>query len=50
MGDFRKSFVFYILEMLQLPCDVEGDMDSLGTNGEGWGDVALQGVADHQQL
>ena len=39
-----------ILEMLQLPRDVEGDMYGTGSNGEGGGYVALKGVANHQHF
>ena len=50
MGDFDKPFVLYILKMLQLPSDMKGDMDSRGANGEGRGNIAFQGISNHQQL
>ena len=50
MGDFDEPFVVDVVEVLQLPGDVEGDMDGPGSDGEGRGDVALQRVADHQQF
>ena len=50
MGDFDEPFVLNVFKMLQLPGDVEGDMDGRGTNGKGRGDIAFQGVAHHQQF
>ena len=50
MFNFLESFVLDVVEVLQLPCDVEGDVDGPGADGEGWGDVAFQGVAYHQQF
>ena len=51
MGDFDKLLVLDVLGMaLELPSDVEGDVDGRGSDGEGWSNVALQGVAHHQQL
>ena len=50
MGDFDEPLMLDILGVLQLPRDVEGDVDGRGTDGEGGGDVALQGVAHHEQL
>ena len=48
--NFYQSFVVNIIEMLQLPGDVEGNMDSPCTYGEGRGAVALQRIAHHEQL
>ena len=50
MGDFNEAIVINVIKMFQLPSDVEGDMDGPGADGEGWGDIALQGVANHQEL
>lgn len=50
MGDFDEAFVVDVIKMLELPSDMERDVDGPGTNGEGGGDVALEGVADHQQF
>ena len=50
MGDLDESLVLDFLKVLQLPGDVEGDMDGRGTDGERRGDVAPQGVAHHEQL
>ena len=50
MLDFYQLFVVDVVEMFQLPSDVEGDMDGPGTDGEGRGDVALEGVANHQEF
>lgn len=33
MGDLDQSFVVDVVEVLQLPGDMEGDMDSPRTNG-----------------
>ena len=46
----NHALMLEMLVMLQLPGDVEGDVDSPGSDGEGRGDVALQRVAHHQQL
>ena len=48
--NFFEPFMIEFFEMLQLPRDVEGDVDGPGSDGKGWGDVAFQGVAYHQQL
>ena len=37
-------------EMLQLPRDVEGDVDGPGTDGQGGCYIALQRVTHHQQF
>ena len=50
MGDFDKARVLDVFEMLQLPSDVERYMDGRSPDVEGWGNVALQGVAHHQQI
>jgi hypothetical protein len=50
MGDFYKSLVLNILRMLQLPGNMEGDMDGPRTNVECWGNIALKRVAHHKQL
>ena len=42
MLNFYHPLMVEVLEMLQLPGDVKGDMDGPGTDGKGWGDVALQ--------
>ena len=47
---FHHAGMFKVLMVFQLPGDVEGNVYGLGTDGEGWGDVALQGVAYHEQL
>ena len=39
-----------VLVYFQLPRDVEGDMDGLCADGDGWGNVTLQGVAHHDHL
>ena len=41
-------FVIEVIYMLQLPCDVEGDIDGRGTYGKGRGDVAFEGITNHQ--
>ena len=46
----NHALMLEMVVMLQLPGDVEGDVDAPGTDGEGWGDVALQRVANHQEL
>jgi hypothetical protein len=33
MGDLDQSFVVDVIEVLQLPGDMEGDMDGPGTYG-----------------
>ena len=50
MFNFLESFVLDVVEVLQLPRDMEGDVDGPGADGEGRGDVAFQGVTYHQQL
>ena len=50
MGDLDEAFMVDIIKMFQLPGDMEGDMDSPGTDGEGGSDVALEGVANHQEF
>ena len=50
MLNFYQSLVVDVLKVLQLPGDVEGDVDGPGADGECGGDVALQGVADHQEF
>ena len=50
MGDFDQSFVLDVLKVLQLPGDVEGDMDGRGPDVKGRGNVTLQGVTYHQQI
>ena len=50
MGYFDEAWVLNVIKMFQLPRDVEGDVDGRGPDVKGWGDVALQGVAHHQQL
>ena len=48
--NFFEPFMIELFEMLQLPRDVEGDVDGPGSDSEGWSNVAFQGVAYHQQL
>ena len=50
VSDLDQTLMVDIVEVFQLPGDVEGDMDGPGTDGKRWGDVALQRVADHQQV
>ena len=50
MGNFYQSLVFDILRMLQLPCNVEWDVDSPSTDVERRGDIALKRVAHHKKL
>lgn len=50
MGNFYQSLVFDILRMLQLPCNVEWDVDGPSTDVERRGDIALKRVAHHKQL
>ena len=50
MGNFYQSLVFDVLRMLQLPCNVEWDMDGPSTDVERRGDITLERVAHHQQL
>lgn len=40
--DFDESLVVEVLEVLQLPCDVERDVDGPGSDGDGRGTVAFQ--------
>ena len=39
-----------VVEVFQLPGDMKGDVYGPGTDGEGRGNIALEGVADHQQF
>jgi hypothetical protein len=41
MGNLYQSFVVDVIEVLELPCYVEGDMYRPGSDGKGWGDVAF---------
>ena len=50
MGDGMEVGMVEDLGLLQLPCQVEGDMDGGAADGEGRGDVALEGVAYHEHL
>ena len=50
MGYFYQSLVFDILKMLQLPCNMEGDVDGPRADVERRGDIALKRVAHHKQL
>jgi len=50
MGDFYQSLVLDIVEMLELPSNVEGDMYGPRTDVECWGNIALKRVAHHKQL
>ena len=50
MGNFYQSLVLDIVKMLELPSNVEGDMYGPRADVECWGYIALQRVANHQQL
>lgn len=50
MGDFYKSLMLNVFKVLQLPGDVEGDVDGRGPDVKGRGNVTLQGVTYHQQI
>ena len=50
MGYLYQSLVFDILRMLQLPCNMERDVDGPRTDVERRGDIALKRVAHHKQL
>ena len=50
MGYFNKAFVLNVFRVFQLPCNVEGDVDCRSSDVEGWCNVALQRVTDHQQV
>ena len=50
MGDFYQTMVLDILEMLQLPSDVKGNMYGRSPDVKGRGNVTLQRVSYHQQF
>lgn len=50
MGYFDEAWVLNVIKMFQLPSDMERDMNGRSPDVKGWGDVALQRVAYHQQL
>ena len=42
--------MIHVFCVLQLPSHVEGYVNGPGTDGEGWSNITLQRVANHQQL
>ena len=48
--NFFEPLVFKVLHMLQLPRDMERDVDGPGTDGQRRSNVALQRIAHHKQL
>ncbi len=50
MSDLHHPLVLEVIMKLQLPRHAERDVDGLGAHCQGWGDVALQRVAHHEQF